>query len=83
MAMLELFGSRNPSRDSRFSLVEGDKVFVTLPRQTGTISRGEVSEWFKVLLSKSSVLSKAPRVRIPPSPPQSLRYNTSAQGEVA
>jgi hypothetical protein len=33
---------------------------------------GEVSEWFKVLLSKSSEVSKPPWVRIPPSPPLQL-----------
>ena len=31
---------------------------------------GEVAEWSNVLDSKSSVLSKVPRVRIPPSPPK-------------
>ena len=30
---------------------------------------GEVAEWSNVLDSKSSVLSKVPWVRIPPSPP--------------
>ena len=33
------------------------------------LSGGRVSEWFMVPLSKSGVLSKAPRVRIPPLPP--------------
>jgi hypothetical protein len=37
------------------------------------LCRGEVTEWLKVLLSKSSVPATVPRVRIPPSPPVS--YN--------
>ena len=37
------------------------------------IRTGEVSEWSKVLDSKSSVLSKGPWVRIPPSPPVKSR----------
>lgn len=40
------------------------------PERIGILRGGEVSEWFKVLLSKSSEVSKPPRVRIPPSPPQ-------------
>ena len=33
---------------------------------------GEVAEWSNVPDSKSGVLSKVPRVRIPPSPPSQL-----------
>ena len=33
------------------------------------IDKGEVAEWLKVLLSKSSELARVPWVRIPPSPP--------------
>jgi hypothetical protein len=36
------------------------------------MSLGEVAEWLKALLSKSSVQATVPRVRIPPSPPKNI-----------
>ena len=55
---------------------------MTFASRFATISCGEVSERFKVLLSKSSVVSKPPRVRIPPSPPEDLRH-LNEHGRVA
>ncbi len=44
------------------------------------MSYGEVTEWLKVLLSKSSVRETVPRVRIPPSPPIIIERDEVACG---
>jgi uncharacterized protein YdeI (YjbR/CyaY-like superfamily) len=72
-----LFSSPHPSLSNALP----PRTTMTSRAGAAIISRGEVSEWFKVLLSKSSVLSKAPRVRIPPSPPPTRRYH--GHGRVA
>ena len=58
-------------KKSVFIIVSKKKQKVSSSQQScGLKKTGEVSEWSMVLDSKSSVLSKGPWVRIPPSPPE-------------
>jgi hypothetical protein len=45
---------------------------VSVLNATLSLTPGEVTEWLKVLLSKSSEPATVPRVRIPPSPPNKM-----------